>query len=426
MTEFLLLALGATCLVIMALSLLRRDGVYQFPFLATGVFAGFVLVQLVGLSHSAFLPSGALDKAIFMTTLCLLMVYAGGKTGTQPYRAFAWQFSRKRLLAASAILSLIGALFFFKISRLPPELTSASQWTGVVIAYNFFAQAMTYGLAIAVLLYVGNGSKIALGIMIFDLMFYVDRIFIGARRGDAAELLVIFALALWFKRSLVVPRSLAVGTVILGTLFIYSTGDYRSSAAEKPLLATISSIDYQGNLKQVWTEGGAELINTVYQIESVDRHSEFDLGAFHWNVLVFNYVPAQIFGNEFKQALLIKTTDQAYQEFGHKGLTGSTLTGMSDAFRSFWYFGAIKFFVIAYVLARIYSAAISGNAVMQLLYMLMLVNGLHAITHHTNWFVSPWVHLAIFLLPALLYAKIREKKPRPRAATKVHHMGVPG
>lgn len=410
MTEFLLLALGGSCLLIMSLSLRKKDGVYQYPFLAAGVFAGFAFVQLIGLSNDPFLPKGALDKSILMTLLCVLMVYAGGKVGAAPFQAFDWQFNRKRLLIAAAALSLIGAFFFFQISRLPVEQTSASQWTGIVVAYHFFAQAMIYGLAIAVLVYVATHSRIALGIVVFDLMFFLDRIFIGARRGDTAELLVILGLAFWFRRGLVAPRSIVVAAMIFGTLFIYSTGDYRGRAKEQPLLEAIGSIDFRGNLKQVLEEGGLELKNSVYQIEAADRYSDFDFGAFHWNTLVFNYVPAQIFGKQFKEALLITTADRTQKELGHAFSTGTTLTGMADSFRSFWYLGAVKFFLIAYVMARIYKAAAQGNATMQLLYMLMLVNALHAITHHTNWFVSPWVHLAMFLFPALLYARTWKKK----------------
>jgi hypothetical protein len=98
-------------------------------------------------------------------------------------------------------------------------------------------------------------------------------------------------------------------------------------------------------------------------------------------------------------------SDVAQKEFGHVAPKGSTETGIADAFRSFWYFGALKFFVIAYVLARIYKGALAGNFVMQLLYMLMIVNGLHAITHNTNWFVSPWFQIAMFMIPALLFAR---------------------
>ena len=305
MTDILLLILGFFCFVGMAFSLLKKDGVYQYAFLASSVFAGFVFVQLIGLSNNPGLPPGALDKTVFMSILCLLMVYIGASFGKHPYRTFEWQFKQNRLLVASAVLSIIGALFFMQISRLPVELTSASQWTGIVVAYNFFAQAMTYGLAIAVLVYASTSSKAALGIILFDLTFYADRIFVGARRGDTAEILIIIFLALWFKRGWVVPRSIAISAVILGTLFIYSTGDFRSSATEEPLFKTINNINYLENLKQVWNEGGSELINTVYSIEFSDRFDNYEFSAFHWNILIANYVSAQIVRKEFNDSLMI-------------------------------------------------------------------------------------------------------------------------
>jgi hypothetical protein len=407
MTEFLLLVLSVTCFASLAHSLITKDGVYQYAFLATGVFAGFVLVQLVGLSNNEFIPRDGLNKTIIMTILCLIMVLTGSKLGGKPYRVFEWDFSQKRLHLASAVLSLFGAFFFFLISRLPVEQTSASQWSGLVVAYHFFAQSLKYGLAIALIGYLTTHSKFALVILVFDLTFYIDRIFIAARRGDAADLIVIFALALWFKKRIVAPRPIVVGALILGTLFIYSTGDYRGGTGERPLFEVIANIDFQENLKAVWLEGGPELENAVYQIESADLRSEFDFGSTHWNGLVFNYVPAQLFGSDFKDFLTIKASDLAYDEFGYTASTGSTRTGMTDSFLSFWYFGALEFFIISYVLARIYSAAVRGNITMQLLFILMLVKGLHSITHHTNWFVSPWVHLFIFLTPAILYARTK-------------------
>jgi hypothetical protein len=37
--------------------------------------------------------------------------------------------------------------------------------------------------------------------------------------------------------------------------------------------------------------------------------------------------------------------------------------------------------------------------------MVMAPNALHTITHHTQWFFSPWVHLILFLYPVLYFAR---------------------
>ena len=104
----------------------------------------------------------------------------------------------------------------------------------------------------------------------------------------------------------------------------------------------IKNIAFLENLNRQLTAGGSELENAVYSIAAMDQTAEFDYGIFHWNTLVFNYVPAQILGDEFKQSLTIplENTD-TYSLFGHTPSLGSTVTGMVDAFGSFWYFGKL-------------------------------------------------------------------------------------
>lgn len=404
----LLIVLGVGCFFFLLRGLRRVGGIYEYPFLAGAVFSGFVFPQLIGLSIGGYLPGDALAKTLVMTILCLFMVYVGSVVRVGPMRFMDWTFDKDRLLIASAALSLFGAFFFFEISRLPDDVVSTGRWSGTVVMYWFFGAAMKYGFALAVLLYAANSSKAALGVILFDSVFYLDRIVIGARRGDAIEFFLVILLLFWFQRRSVVPRWSAIMAIILATLFLYGTGDYRVSmmSGSGGVVETIEQVNFVENFKNILTNGGAELTNAAYQIEAVDRLEDFDYGAFHWNKLVFNFVPAQVFGSEFKNSLYVPIRDSALLLFGYQGMGGSTNTGMTDSFRSFWYFGAIKLLIIAFILNKLYVSAMTGNGVGQILYALMIVNALHAITHHTHWFVSPWIHLAIFLLPALWFAKV--------------------
>src|SRR5262249_37818220 len=153
----------------------------------------------------------------------------------------------------------------------------------------------------------------------------------------------------------------------------------------------------------------AELRNAVFNIAAVKRSMKFDLGIFHWNSLVFAYVPRQIVGRDLKESLYLPQWDPALEEYFYHPMVGSTWTGLSDAFQSFWYFGVLKFFLIAFVLQKLWLAAQDGNLTAQLLYMLMPVWALEAITHTTQYFLNPWVHMAAFLLPALLLARRRPR-----------------
>jgi hypothetical protein len=77
-----------------------------------------------------------------------------------------------------------------------------------------------------------------------------------------------------------------------------------------------------------------------------------------------------------------------------------------DSFGSFWYLGCIKFFLIAAAMRKIYEAAIRESIVAQVFYMLILTPSLHTITHHTQWFISPWIHIGFFLVPALYLSRV--------------------
>ena len=56
-----------------------------------------------------------------------------------------------------------------------------------------------------------------------------------------------------------------------------------------------------------------------------------------------------------------------------KRYLANDMPGMMDAFASFWYFGCLKFALIAAILGFIYKAAMRGNTTMQLLYMLSVM-----------------------------------------------------
>src|SRR5439155_7493348 len=161
--------------------------------------------------------------------------------------------------------------------------------------------------------------------------------------------------------------------------------------------------------------GGAELTNAVYNIGAVSRRMDFDLGAYHWNAIVFSYVPAQLVGHDLKESLMLPLANPAFAEYLYLTPLGSTSTGFSDSFQSFWYFGCLKFFVVAFVMQRLWLASRGGSLMAQLLYMLLPVQALQVITHDTNHFVATWIHMAIFLLPLMLWAR-RPRSVPPRLA----------
>jgi hypothetical protein len=403
---FFLLVVLSVMLLYMILWGFREPGrIYEFPFLAGAVFIGFILVQLIGLIGNEHLPSGALEKTIAMSILCAAMCYTGYVVNKKPLKSFLWVYDEKLLLIASGALTIIGAYFFWGISRLSVEF-SVGLWSGLPVAYLFFAKVLTYGFAMACILYFRSGSIASLIIMLTGILFYFDRIVIAGRRGTLVEFVFIILLALWFQRKKPIPRPAMAVILVVGILFLHSAGQYRSimvtsGGAE---WREIVNINFTDNIKKIVTRGGVEVTNTAFNIEAYDRMRNFDFGLFHWNGFVHNYVPGQLVGNEFKESLMLDLDHDLYETFMYEPTTGSTHTGMSDAFGSFWYFGALKFFIIGYIMSKLYKSAMMGNETTQLFYMLILGSSLHAITHNTQWFLSPWIHMGFFLLPALYFS----------------------
>lgn len=412
--QSLLVIFALICAFLLLQGMLRRGAIYQYPFLIGAVFTGFVLPQLIGLSHEPFLPPGGLEKTIIMAILCATMCLVGTRVVRRPWRSFNWKFDERKLLLASAALSLFGAYFYYAISRLPPEMINDSMWSGLPVAYLFFARMLTYGFAIAVLLFAHNRSRLALLLVFFGAAFYFDSVIIAGRRAELIEFATIILMAGWFQRNRCLPRPLMLIGLTLGALFINSAGEYRAATLneEGPQWNRVADIDFVGNIKRLTEEGGSELRNALYIISAVDHNMEFDLGAFHWNRLVFAYVPRQLVGDDIKNELYLPLGDVALEEYQYTGPAGSTVTGLSDAFQSFWYFGCLEFFLIAVIMQKLWLAARSGNMTAQLLYMLLPVQAMQAVTHYTNNFLLPWPHMAIFLLPALLLARQGRRSAR--------------
>ncbi|MEN5278853.1 hypothetical protein ABE527_18150 [Brucella sp. TWI432] len=388
--------------------LFKAERMYQFPFLAGVMTFGFLLPQIPALMYDPFLPSGAYAKTMLMGILSLLMLALGWRMTNRPIGMLRMSFSERRLIWAAVLLSAFGAVFYFLLSRLPGDISIGMQMTGMPVVYLFFAQLMPYGLAIALLCFARRPSWLALAIIIFDLIFYLDRILVTGKRAEAIQLLLMILLPFWFYHRLVVPRILMALGILAGTFLMTSMGDYRqiTRAASGFVLDDIMQIDYAANFTETLERGGLEMRNAVQRIDEIDRRLEFDYGKFHWNRVIFTFVPAQLVGAKLKEALQFDTPKPSRD---YNPLTGTTETGLVDAFASFWYFGAFKFLLLAWVMRRLWETAMADEMLGQLIYMLSIVPAMHAISHQTDWVIPVWIHMAIFLIPVLWLCRIHNR-----------------
>ncbi len=421
MSVVLYVILIALCLAILAEGMRDPPRIYQFPFGAAAVFLGFIVPPLFGRLTAADLPKWSLGRYLFMSVLCLGACWLGDLWARR--RRVQWRPPRpvntKAWLIGAGVLVIVGGLAHLQ-NRAAFE-AGFDPSTGKMVAVGFFVTLLRYGFIMAVLVLVKSRNRYALALAILAGFFYMDRIVLLGRRKDTVECAFILAGSVWLVWRRALPRPVVAAALIIAPLLIVSTGFYRSVAVSRTGerdWSRLKEIDPVGNMVNVIAEGSSETVAGVHLLSAMAEEGVHDYGLRHWNLLVFNYVPAQVFGSKFKQSLSLaipEAGEVSQRRYGYTPNTGSTVTGVVDAYASFWYLGALKFFAIAFVMQWLYRHAARGNMIIQCIYLYMMPMALHTITHHTHWFLSPWVHISVFWLPVMCYAsktgRFRPKRP---------------
>lgn len=400
----------------------KSERLLLFPVPLSIGMLGFALPQMFSISYGPeVFPDKSVAKTLFFLNLCFAMAVLGFARPVTIKGSTPWHYSDKSLMWLGIALSAVGGVWYFKLTRLPDELLNQGQWRGLVVAYNFFASALPYGLVLC--LHAALKTYSAAWLFVFlDVALLCDRAIIGGRRSAAVGLFLVMASALWLFRNYKLPRVLFGAIAFGGILLVNSIPDYRSAIGEGEAFSSVllgkslpleklRTIPYLDNLKEAFRTPGTEFGGAVFSLADCDAKGVFDFGLFHWDELIHNYVPAQLVGREFKESLKFKIYDNANQQnvFGYEKDEATAEPGIVDAFRSFWYFGSLKFYLIGLIMGTLLKRAREGSSNAQLGYIILLPPSLVIVSHSTQFFFSPILHMAIFMGVPLFLLK---KKPR--------------
>lgn len=419
MSHLLFGLLLVTCAAVVVQGVIRRGGLYSYPTLCALVVLGWVAPQLRLLVDFPDLPHGALDLTLIMIVLSVAAIVWGWHRGSRaPSSVTHHEFDTDRLLIAAVALSLFGAFFRMMIRSVSEELLQMSQWSGPQTIYVFLAGTQDLALALAWLLFLRTGRRFALAVVVFNLAFHVDAILLYARRGTAIEVGLIILVGLWLARRWFPSRVLLLAGALAAAFLVNVITEYRMLAsaqvrdgAGNPLIVawqTIKQIDPIESLQglQQYNPRMMELYNAVHVIGATHESLDFEGPATYWDRMIFQYVPGQIIGFALKQSLMFSTSDPMLDVYGLQKHVGTTTTGFADAFRAFWFLGAIVFFGFAWLMRVCWERGMQGQLLFQFLYLVLMKDALHAITHSTSWFVASWPFLIVFSLPLFWFARM--------------------
>lgn len=412
----------------MIVSCLREKGQFcQFPFWAGIISLGFFFTQAVGgFLHFEQFPRGAYTAGMLFASLCMLALWMGfvlacKRTCTRPSWLSA-EFNSDRLFFVGVFFSVVGIFFQWKLNSLPEELLAMSQWSGATVKYNFFASLFHFGLITLWILYLYQRKLLNIRVLIFLVpcfLLLASNAVLSGRRNAMMKMCAYLVVGSWLVRRIAMPRWILIPALAGGLILVNSVGLYRSIMHDKEKslterLSNASQADYVSASTKAMDESSIEFKNYINFRYTCAKHRLYDYGTWHWNRLVFNYVPAQLVGAKFKRSLCLKeeiTTDIAQltrSELGHVASNGSTVTGFMDAFRSFGWFGFIKFGFIGWLMGVLYQRAMQGLFLGQLLYVYLLSDAMHAITHHTGLLLfSSWVYFLALAYPVFFWARGR-------------------
>lgn len=398
---------------------LNNYNIIQFPFWSLIVMLGWVFPQFVNIFLLDDLPSLSFIRFVLYSFFAVLFILLGYNFNKRPLKLFRnWKFSPKRLLYSSLVLSVLGYFFWYKVGVLSSSMVGVEGgWTGVITIYVFLGEMLNIGFFLALVLYIYFPSKLALGICVIDFYHLFTRAFFSARREETMLILFIILFFLWWKMRFIPSRYLILFLFFIGIFFINSVEVFRNasfkfgtniSIIDRISLLTDSHLYDSFFLKFGDEYFGQEVREGAYIMEGAATKLEFDFGTYYWDRFVHSYIPGQLVGNEVKSNLKFSNDLDLYATFGYSRLSeGITHTGMADSFRAFWYFGLFIFFLIGYIISRIWKGAENGNFVGKVIILSVLVKGLLAITHTSSHFFLHFIYLFIFLLPFLYFSRVK-------------------
>lgn len=402
--------------------LLKKNRIFEFPFWAGIIALGwFMPMAIGGCANASQFPEYAYSNGMFFASLCTGGLWISYHLALKKEPVIAsWlyvSFDGHRLYVAAIIFTLFGFFFEWKLSNLPSELLAMTQWSGITVRYYFLASVFKFGFLVLWLMYLRQPKIFVPKILAFlvpGLLLLLKGAVLGGSRAVMMDLVSYIFVSLWFVRRFTLPRWMLIYGLVGGVVLINGIGVYRSIMKNKDLsvserLSEAIHADYTQETESVIEESGEEFKNYIFYRRIYEEEDSYDFGARHWNLLIFNYVPAQIVGRKFKQSLMLPLMNpdvSALKKYGHKFARGTTSTGYLDAFGSFGWLGFIKFCLIGSILGTLYRYAMHGSFLGQLLYVYLLTKGMHAVSHGTHdVLVRAWVYFFLLGYPLLKWAE---------------------
>jgi hypothetical protein len=413
MNEIFLYLFLVSCGLLIFKVISQPNLVYEYPYFIGFIFFIFIAPQAIIIyNQPRLVPPSAIGPLFLMCFLSVLMAVLGYKLAPaiRISKSLNVRLNEKKLINISIIYTLLGYLFLFLMNRHLSQLkTVSTQWSGILTIYVLLFNVIN--IAFPVFLYL-TLQKFSFRVLSYTIIAGLPSLYFiiaAGRRETTALFFLTIALTFFFKARIAPSKLFIIGAVLFATLIIPATGDYRKVAADHGPIEAIKSLDLKQGFINYFESGKyLELVVAAHIIDAYSFHGEYDYGSGYWDNMVFRYVPAQILGNDFKQSLMINSGSAKFIN-GYRAYTGLTTTGVGDSFTQFGYLGCFFFFFLGGFFRELWRSALNTSSpLIQILYIMCMVQGLLSVTHATINFVPGIFFSYLCLRLVAAYAKIKE------------------
>ncbi|WP_158610989.1 O-antigen polysaccharide polymerase Wzy [Aurantiacibacter spongiae] len=398
--------------------LLQRFGYIKVPTLFGLVMGLWFSPQVILINEPLTLTQGSLNALAVTGLLCLGMTLAGWflATRSSSKKPLAAPPDWQSLVAPLAILTVVMAVLWFSLAQLRTTLDANQQWTGPAVIITFFIQIRTITLALSLILVMRHRTPATIALALVNISICLPFLVVYLRRSALINLAIVTVGAMWFARRIVLSKPLILTGLMAAFVFVFSIAPLRDAQQRisQSTGETVSifqedlwnEIDFEESIRDSIGDG-YDVRNAAYSVQLARDTGDYAYGGTLWNSFVSQYVARQIFGDNLKEDLQIKSgllqTDNLQSRYSYFYKTGTTGTGVGTSFRDFGYFGSLIFGLIAFYLGRLFVRGSEGDIWAQVLYLALLPNLLTSITHGYDTF---FVILPLFLLTIVFLRKL--------------------
>ncbi|MBW4550081.1 MAG: oligosaccharide repeat unit polymerase [Aphanocapsa sp. GSE-SYN-MK-11-07L] len=412
MTTFYLDVLVLSCLALLSWGLVHVERVYQYPFFMGSVFTSFILPQAFSLvSNPGPVTPDALERVLIVSCLCVAACWVGytRKPNLKWLIKLDIPIDQQKLFRAGLVLMVQGLFFNYLLSNAVSDLEPGAQWSGPATIYLFFSQTINIAFAIFLLQMLKHPKLVNITLTIISGFPLINSV-LGGRRTPTITLLVIVGISLFMVRKILPPRWLVTIALLLMLVIIPTLGAIRSGFWDLVFSGNWSVLQSAVQSAFEFQQSGEilELRNAALLMDASEKLGLYGYGSGWWDNIVFQYVPAQIVGREFKESLQFNllNPEKLQDLYGYTFPVGTTYTGIGDSFVEFGYLGWIVFALIGYVFKQLWiSAVYQENIFSRFLYIGLISPVMLGITHGIGVFLSAAIFQIFFSTLAAYYAR---------------------